>query len=304
MYYIIKGILYLISYLPWFIIYGISDILTLFSYYIVGYRKKVIMGNLAIAFPEKSLEERKSIAKQFYRNFIDTLLESIKMISETDSDFDKRFIPKEEMLDVLRKYVLKGSNVQIHAMHNFNWEIVNLGVAKSIGIPFLGVYMPISNKHLEKIFLKIRSRYGTIMVPATEFKKNFMKFEKEFANTPYSLALVADQNPGSPQNAWWVNFFSKPAPFVKGPEKAAMLRSLPVVFAHFYKVKRGTYTFEVELFTENAANLKEGELTLGYVRYIEKCIRKCPDNYLWSHRRWKHTYRPEYADNVLEKLNL
>lgn len=303
MYYIIYGLLYLFSKLPWFVLYGISDLLAFLTYYVFGYRKKVVLGNLAIAFPEKTASERKQIAKQFYRNFSDTLAETIKMITASDEELSKRFKPKEEMLEKMRAFVHEGRNVQIHAMHNFNWEIVNLGVSKTIGIPFLGVYMPISNMHLEKIFRKMRSRYGTILVPATAFKKNFLKFEKENIKDNYSIALVADQNPGSPQHAWWVNFFNKPAPFVTGPEKAARLRSLPVVFANFYKIKRGLYTFDVEVFTDNAASTKEGELTLAYVKYVERCIRERPDNYLWSHRRWKHAYKPEYAPKALEKLN-
>ena len=303
MYYIVYGLLYFFSLMPWFIMYGISDLLAFLSYYVFGYRKQVVMGNLAIAFPEKSDAERKKIAKQFYRNFLDTLVEMVKMISASDEQFKKRFLPKEEMLEKMRHFVRMGRNVQIHAMHNFNWEIVNLGVSKTIDIPFLGVYMPISNKHLEKIFRKMRSRYGTILVPAIEFKKNFLKFEKENIQKNYAIALVADQSPGSPSNAFWVNFFNKPTPFVTGPEKAARERSLPVVFANFYKIKRGVYTFDVEVFTENAANSKEGELTLAYVKYVEDCIRQRPDNYLWSHRRWKHAYKPEYVNSVLEPLN-
>lgn len=233
MYYFIYGLLYLFSKLPWFVLYGISDLLAFLTYYVFGYRKKVVLGNLAIAFPEKTTSERKEIAKQFYRNFSDTLAETIKMISASDEELSKRFVPKEEMLEKMRAFVHNGRNVQIQAMHNFNWEVVNLGVSKTIGIPFLGVYMPISNKHLEKIFRQMRSRYGTILVPATAFKKNFLKFEKEYIRDNYSIALVADQNPGSPQHAWWVNFFNKPAPFVTGPEKAARLRSLPVVFCQF-----------------------------------------------------------------------
>ncbi|MGL6267561.1 MAG: lysophospholipid acyltransferase family protein [Chitinophagaceae bacterium] len=303
MYYIIYGLLYFFSLMPWFIMYGISDLLAFLTYYIFGYRKKVVLSNLSIAFPEKSAAERKQIAKEFYRNFFDTLAETIKMIFASDQQLSARFLPKEEMLEKMRVFVRQGKNVQIQAMHNFNWEIVNLGVAKSIGIPFSGVYMPLSNKHLEKIFCKMRSRYGTILVPATTFKKSFLKFEKESIKENYSIALVADQSPGSPLNAWWVNFFNKPTPFVTGPEKAARQRSLPVVFANFYKIKRGVYTFDVKVFTENAANTKEGELTLAYVKYVEDCIRQRPDNYLWSHRRWKHTYKAEYINQALEPLN-
>ena len=77
-----------------------------------------------------------------------------------------------------------------------------------------------------------------------------------------------------------------------------------MLFANFYKVKRGVYTFEAELFSENTSSLEKGEMTLKYIQYLERIIRLRPDNYLWSHRRWKHPYKAEYAESVLEKLNL
>jgi KDO2-lipid IV(A) lauroyltransferase len=140
-------------------------------------------------------------------------------------------------------------------------------------------------------------------VPATAFKRNFDQVEREYAQTAYALALVADQSPGKPAEAWWLNFFNTPTAFIPGPERAARERKLGVVFAHFYKIRRGCYTFDAVLATEDASTTAPGELTLAYARYVEECIRKSPDNYLWSHRRWKHAYRPEYADRVLEPLN-
>ncbi len=108
MYYIIYGLLYLFSKLPWFVLYGISDLLAFLTYYVFGYRKKVVLGNLAIAFPDKTESERKEIAKQFYRNFSDTLAETIKMITASDEELSKRFVPKEEMLEKMRVFVKNG----------------------------------------------------------------------------------------------------------------------------------------------------------------------------------------------------
>jgi len=89
MYYLIYGSLYVFSKLPWFVLYGISDLLAFLTYYVFGYRKKVVLGNLAIAFPDKTVSERKEIAKQFYRNFSDTLAETIKMITASDEEVEQ-----------------------------------------------------------------------------------------------------------------------------------------------------------------------------------------------------------------------
>lgn len=293
----IYGVLYLISLLPFSVLYFLSDGLTYLVYHIVGYRKGIVLSNLKIAFPNKTEQERRTIAKNFYRNFTDTVVESIKLISAGDDLINTMFTANTKIFEQL---ALSKKNIQIHAMHNFNWEIVNQGVSRMMPLPFLAVYQPILNSFFEKLFYGIRSRYGTILIPANEFKNNFIKY----SDKQYIIALVADQNASNPSRAWWANFFGKPAPFVKGPENAARDRDNIVLFANFFKIKRGLYTFEVELASEHPSELPEGELTLRYIKYVEDRINERPDNYLWSHRRWKHTYKNEYAESVLQKLNL
>lgn len=289
-------LLYSVSLLPVWVLHRLSDVLSFYVYRIIGYRKAVVLANLAIAFPEKTLKERQKIAKQFYSNFTDSMLESIKLISAGPDLMDRMFVFDPSLLDVFSG---TDKNIQIHALHNFNWEIVNQGVSKEMKLPFLGVYQPIINPFFESLFKKIRSKYGTVLIPANDFKNNFLPHQDQ----QYVIALVADQNPGNPAKAWWVNFFGKPAPFVTGPEKAARMRNTVVVFGNFFKIKRGVYTFVVEKITDDPASMQPGELTLKYIKYVEDRIRERPDNYLWSHRRWKHPYKPEYAALALEQLN-
>jgi KDO2-lipid IV(A) lauroyltransferase len=291
---LLYGVLYLFSLLPLWVMYLISDFLTGLVYHVIGYRRKVVQDNLAIAFPEKSEKERKHIAKRFYRNFTDTILESIKLISSGQKLIDSMFVVDPQAFSVFEG---TEKNIQIHAMHNFNWEIINLGVSKQMKLPFLGVYQPIINPFFEALFKKIRTRNGTVLIPANDFKNNFIPHQGK----QYVLALVADQNPGHPAKAWWIDFFGKPAPFVTGPEKAARMRDTVVVFAHFFRLKRGVYTFTTQKITDQPSSMPEGELTIRYLNYIEQKIREQPDNYLWSHRRWKHPFKPEYKDLVLER---
>ena len=287
MYYIVYGLLYLVSLLPWFILYGLSDVLVILVYHIIKYRRDVVLSNLAIAFPEKTEKERRKIARDFYRLFTDTMVETIKLISISKKNLQKKFSGDA---NIINEVLDKGKNLQAHAMHNFNWEIVNLNVVLQLKYPFLAVYMPVKNKIFEKITSDIRTRYGTIFLPAPQFKNHFLQYSK----MPHILALVADQSPGSPSNAYWLSFFGKMTPFVTGPEKGARLNNTAVAFVNFYPLRRGLYAYDVKLITMNAAELPEGELTRQYVSFLEECIRKYPANYLWSHRRWKHEYRSEY----------
>ncbi len=92
MYYVVYGLLYLISLLPFFILYGLSDFAYFIIYRLIGYRKEIVLYNLSIAFPEKTFEERKKIAKQFYKNLVDTFIETIKLLSISEKEFNKRSV--------------------------------------------------------------------------------------------------------------------------------------------------------------------------------------------------------------------
>jgi KDO2-lipid IV(A) lauroyltransferase len=279
---------YILSLIPLRVLYLFSDLVTFLIYHVFQYRRSVVMENLFIAFPEKSDKERKKIAKNFYQNIADSLVETFKMISASDRLIEKMFRFEPAMLEPFLK---TDKKIQIHAMHNFNWEVVNLGISKNFKLPFLGVYQPLKNEFFEMLFSKIRSRYGTVLIPATDFKNNFLPYQDK----QYIIALVADQNPKRIAHAWWVDFFGRPTAFTQGPEKSARLSNNRIVFGTFFKLKRGVYSFSTEVITDDPASLKPGELTLKYVDYVQRSIRERPDNYLWSHRRWKHAYNEAFA---------
>ncbi len=250
------------------------------------------MGNLAIAFPEKTEAERLKIAKQFYKNFIDTLLETVKLISISGSEFDKRCTMDFTEINLMAS---KGKNIQMHCGHQMNWEYGNWRMAKGSPIPFVGIYKKLSNAAINKIFYDLRSRSGTVLVSTTEFKNG----AQTGAIVQYSLGLAADQN-GNPYRCYWLNFFNKPVPFLKGPAIGAIRNNTAVIFSHFIKTKRGHYHFATKLMAENAVDFTAEELTLQYRNLLEAAIRETPDNYLWSHRRWRHNYGPDHKKRWID----
>lgn len=286
MYYIVYGVFYLLSLIPWRIIYIISDGIYGLLYYVVKYRRDVVANNLLIAFPEKSDVERKQIAKDFYKNFVDNFIEVIKLVSISKDEMQRRFTFDNTDID---KLYPTGRNIQLTLAHFFNWEFANLAYASKVAYPIVLVYMPIENKVFDRLFRKIRERFGTHLVAATRFRNEFFPYSKG----RYALGLVADQNPGSPEHAYWTDFFGRKTAFVKGPERNARMNNEIVILVNFYKVKRGYYHSEFELVTMEPRNLPEGEVTKQMVAFIERCIRKRPANYLWSHKRWKHSFDEE-----------
>jgi Kdo2-lipid IVA lauroyltransferase/acyltransferase len=291
MYYFIYSFLWLISIIPIKILYVISDGFYVLVYYVFQYRKDVVLKNLLVAFPEKTEAERVAIAKQFYHNFIDTLFESIKFIT----------ISKKKVLslgsadfEIIHQLVAKGKNVHLMSGHQFNWEFGNVLYPLNLNVPFVGIYMPFQNKHVDKIFFNFRKKYGTVLISAGDFKARMHRiFVKQ-----YVMGLVADQNPGDPAYAYWMNFFGKPAPFITGPGRVGVKKNTAIVVVGFKKIKRGHYRFTNTLLTENGSEFTPQQLTLMYKNELEKVIRNDPANYLWSHRRWKHEWKTEYGDLI------
>lgn len=296
MFYIIYPILYGFSLLPWFVIYLISDVFFVIIYHVLGYRKKVVFHNLNIAFPEKTAAEKEKIAQEFYSNLIDTFLEMIKLISISKEELNKRLQCNYSVINQLHK---TGQNVQLHGGHFFNWEFINLGLCVNIKYPLIGVYERLTNKAMNKIILKMRGKFGTILIHTYDFKTRF----HDFTRNGYALGLAADQNPGKLKNAVWLPFFNKMTPFVNGPEKGAKLKNTAIVFGNFYKLKRGYYQCDLKLYTTEPTSLPEGQITKDYRDFIENCIKERPANYLWSHRRWKWEFdAATHGDKVIEQL--
>lgn len=297
MYFIIYPFLYLFSLLPFAVLYFFSDAIYFFLYYIFGYRRKIVKANLKNAFPEKSEREIRIISKQFYHNLTDTFVEIIKLISMSNRTFEKRC---KGDFSIITDLVKQGKNIQLHAGHQFNWEFGSLLMSKLIKtIPTYAIYMPIKNNAIERLFLKIRQKYGTIFIKATAFREMREQIFKE----RFVFFLAADQNPGDPASAYWLNYFRKPAPFITGPEMGAIKNEAAVVFVRSRIPKRGHYILECTLCCENGADTKQGEITSAFRDFLEKIIREEPDNYLWTHRRWKWDYNEAYKTKWIDKVS-
>lgn len=289
MYYLVYSLLWLLSLLPLRVLHFISDCLYVLVFYVFSYRKQVVFANMKQAYPQKSDAEIKQLAKKFYHSFIDSLIESIKLFSTGE-----KFLEKHIQFDfsVYDQLAAAQRSCQMHAFHQFNWEFINLILSNKLKQPLVAIYMPIANKALNKIFYDLRTRYGTVMLPATDLKNKLSEWKTRL----HVLALVGDQNPGNPSNAYWLNFFNKPAPFIKGPEKYAREKAFPIVFTYSRIVKRGYYILHSELLTNDASLLPEGELTKIYVKRVTEIINEQPHNWLWSHRRWKFDWKEEYGE--------
>jgi KDO2-lipid IV(A) lauroyltransferase len=136
------------------------------------------------------------------------------------------------------------------------------------------------------------------LVSTKEFKRQMTELMK----MQHVMCLVADQNPGLPENGYWLPFFGRLTPFIPGPEKAAVKNNPAIFFMYFHKTKRGCYDLRVSNCIENPNQYTAEQLVIMFRDFLEGVIRQQPEIYLWSHRRWKYSYDEKYKNKLIEKL--
>jgi KDO2-lipid IV(A) lauroyltransferase len=295
MYYLLYGLMYGISLLPMWLLYGLSDGLALLLYGVIRYRRGIVLSNLRNAFPEKTGQERLRIARKFYRNFTDNFIETLKLLSASKAFLEKRLVM--DNIELLDYFYDSGRKVQLHLGHTFNWEIANVAIPLRTRYTFLVAYMPVENKLFERLFLHLRSRTGSVPLPATRMQRAILPYR----NKLYALALVADQAPGGPENSYWLNFFGRPTAFIRGAERGARIGDIPAVFVRIYRSSRGHYRVHLTTLAEHPGDLPEGELTRRYRDMLEEAIRLQPEGWLWSHKRWKFSWKENLSPFWIEK---
>ncbi len=284
---LLAGFLYLISLLPFWVIFLISDFLYIFIRHVFHYRLKVVKENLDYAFPEKTEEEKKEITTRFYHHFTDLMLETIKLHSISEKQMNRRL--RFEGMDLINKYHDEGKSIIILAMHHNNWEWCSFSQthAKHLG---LMIYNPIrGNQSMEKFLLHSREKWGGKCIPVNQSARVALEFHRK--KIPTALWLGADQTPRA-TSKFWTLFLNREAPFFSGPEKIAAKTNQPVFFQHVTKIGRGRYVARFIPLIENPGEVQQKDILLAYVKKMEEIIRQDPAYYLWSHRRWKHR-RPE-----------
>lgn len=270
----------LLALLPLGMLYGISTFAYVVIYHVLGYRKKVVWDNLKHAYPEKSDEELKQISARFYQSFCDHWIETLKLLNMPPDELNRRIEANWEVFDKLYEadkdcYALVG--------HTFNWEWLNVAWPTNMRQQYACFYTPVSNKGFDRLMYKIRTRTGGWQIPMNA-KKGLVRLQ----NVRFVLGLAADQNPADIKHAKWLPFMNREAPFFQGPEKLARRSGGAVVFASITKKKRGYYKVHFELICDDASAVAQGEITTKYVQFIERQLHAQPENWLWSHRRWKH----------------
>lgn len=275
--------LLLFSRLPLRVLYLFSDFIFIVIYYIVGYRRKVVFENLQNSFPTKSLEELKQIEKDFYINFCDYIVETFK--SFTVSSNELRVRVQHINQHVFDDAKVEGKNIILLAGHVFNWEWINalaLSIAQENSHP---VYRKVQSSFWEQKIKELRTRFGNEPLEAKEVVRHIFRNPND-GNSIY--LFVADQTPHVSEVTFGLKFLNQKTPVFVGYDKLSTRMDLAFIYCDMKKVKRGFYQVNYYRIQPDGEKFVEHEVVKKFHTLLENTINKRPDNYLWSHRRWKY----------------
>ena len=288
---------YTMSLLPMSLLYVFSDCLYLLVGKVVKYRHKVIWKNLKDSFPEKDEAELQRIEREFYHYLCDYLVETIKLLNMSKRELRQRmvFTGIEEMNELLEK----GVSCAVFLGHYGNWELItSLPLWVSEKAQCCQVYHPLNNERFDKLFKSVREKHHALCIPMAETLRQVVSYRQK--KQPIVIGYIADQAPFWNNIHHWVDFLNHDTPVLTGSERIIKKTGQAVFYGDVSRVRRGYYQCDFKLITTESAKYKDWEITDKYFQLLEETIRRQPELYLWSHKRWKRT-REEFNLRYDEK---
>ena len=279
---ILQFILILIGKIPFKILYIMSEVILFFVYRIFNYRIETVQKNLKNSFPKYSLRDLIKIEKKFYRNFCDILVENLLLFTISENELKKRMVLlNPEIFDTLYN---KDKGAILIGAHYNNWEWMALSLALYAKQDVYTVYKPLNNKTINDIMLKARERFGANIVPMESFAKTVLKNK----NRSTINLMLADQSPHKSKVDYYCTFLNQDTPVYLGPDKLVNAANLEFLFVEVNRLKRGYYQMKIVPLKDKSIE-ENKSMTLLHVNHLEKIINDQPENWLWSHKRWKNS---------------
>lgn len=293
----LSALLYAVAYLPFWVLYRISDVLFVLVYYVVRYRRKVVVKNIDECFPEKTETERKKIVRDFYRHLADTFVETIKLLHVSDDEMRRRIVFHD--VEEVDKSIEAGRSVAMYASHYCNWEwlsaITMWSRYDTSVMQFGQVYHPLENPWFDEFFLNLRSRFQSHSYPMKRVLRELLAAKSNGKVT--ITGFISDQHPHPNDQddvITWLNHYTA---FITGAEVMAKKLDMDVLYFDVHKVKRGYYECTIRVISRSPKTEPQYKITNTYARMLENTIKAKPAEWLWTHKRWKRPVTPKHTEN-------
>lgn len=282
-YILVYPLLWCVSILPFRLLYGLSDVIFVVVYHLIGYRKKEVRDNLELVFPNKTDQEIRAIMKPFYHHLCDLMMETIKSMTISEKQMKEHFTFSN--IEEIKKLEAENRSIALMCAHYGSWEWIFI-LQKYVKHTGYGIYKPLSNKYFDRLVKRIRARYNTFLISTKETIPTLAESKQK---GELSLSgFASDQSPQLRKAYYWREFMGINVPVHTGAEMIAKKLDLAVVFFKVKRLKRGYYETTFETLTTRPRDHKDYDITDMFFERVEKQIREKPEYYLWTHKRWKH----------------
>jgi len=274
---------------PWWLLHLESSIVAFVMSTIGGYRKKVVLANLKKIFGKEKASE---LAKGFYRNFCDITVESMKLFTVSEKSLINRVEYSSKGLQLMNRLYDDNRIVILAGGHMASWEMYAVTFSRKIKFDSMALYKKLSDPIIDEEMRISRERLGLKMVEISECKEWMENHMATSENPRLTVGFGFDQSPPRANTSWWTKFLGVDTAVYFGIEKWAKDYNAAVVYGAVKRVGRGRYCVDFRLVKEHVLDCPKGEVVDRCLGELEMEIREAPSDWLWSHKRWKHT-KPE-----------
>ena len=271
----------LVTRVPLAALYRLADFAGWLSFRVFPYREHVVRENLTKAFPAYDEAQLRAVIRRYYDFYAQMLMEIIKGASMPPQELRRRV--RLVNIEAPRACLEQGQSVLLVAAHQCNWEWMLLALSLELGYPVDAAYKPLVDRWAEREMMKLRTRFGSRLVPAKDLLADIIKRRAVVR----AVAMVADQEPTTSEHKYWTQFLGRDSAFYMGPEEIARVTHFPVFFIGMRRIARGEYELHFQPLAAAGERLPAGELTERYARLVEAQIHAAPPYWPWSHKRWK-----------------
>ena len=248
---------------------------------LLRYRMAVARENLRAALPELDAAARRRVLRRHYDSLAAVLFELPRVAVMPAAELRARMALPD--MPLLHAELARGHPVLVLAVHQGNWEWLLQALSLDMGAPFLAAYKPPHSERADRMMLSLRSRFGVRMVPGKRLLREVLRRR----GTAHAIGMVADQVPTSSPGRVWLRFFGRDTAFFPGPAEIARAGAYSVYFLALRRLRRGYYETRFEPLAVAGENLDVPTLTARYAARVEALVRANPEDWAWTHRRWK-----------------
>ncbi len=276
-YFSIRALTFPFSLLPFRGIHFLGKVLGTLAYHVLTKYRKRTLSNLSLA-KNLELKNLKKTAKEAFQNLAITCLEYSKF---SHIKTTKRMITCENPEEA-QELIDRGKGIIFFCGHQANWEL--LFIEGTQRMPGVAIGRPVKNASLYKWIVSIREKYGgTIMAPRQAIKGGLRALKQgKF------LGIVGDQ--GMPESPYAFDFFGRRAWTTPAPAILSYKTGCPIMVATIRREKRKYLIHYSNPIWPNSERSMEEEIhrmMKKSLHLLEADIRKCPEQWLWQHNRWK-----------------